>query len=198
MIQSEAEAKLFFDWNEDEYHGDVFVKKLFEFKTFFITKPPIKKIFLSKLNKLEKMVEAYYFLLKIEPLQLDEIQIEKIDFFYNWHTDFNLLQQQRSFFKQQIFKFNNVNTIRKLIESWMNLEVIYQTIYGSVIEKTVTDKITASVEHDPMELLEILKIENENTPLSLSFLKNNTEDLPKLLVNELKRLNLLFKLQSHE
>lgn len=198
MIKSEAEAKLFFNWNENQYPGDVFVAKLFEFKTYFITKPPIKKPFFARLNKLEKMVEAYHFLLNLQSIDAPELQLETIQFSNNWYEDFNLLQQQRSIAKQQIFKYNHPVSIRNIVTFWIDVEENYQSIYGNILVKQNTDEIIASKEIDPMELLEILKIENERIPLNEYFLKNKAEELSKILVNELKRLNLLLKLQSHE
>lgn len=194
MIQSEAEAKLFFQWNGNEDPGDALLTKVFEYKTFFITKAPIKKLFFARLNKLEKMVEAYHYLFNYEQLKSEPLSFDPINFTQNWYFDFNILQIERSRFKNLIFMEMKTDALRSVIEAWMQMEDQYQQIYGTIIEKEEKDDIIASVEIDPMELLQELENEHSKSFLSGIYLKNNVEQLPKLLKNELKRLNLLTKL----
>lgn len=194
MIQSEAEAKLFFQWDGNEDPGDTLLTKVFEYKTFFITKAPVKKLFLARLNKLEKMVEAYHFLFKYEQLKSEPLSFDPINFTQEWYEDFNILQIERSRFKNLVFMEMETAALRSIIEAWMEMEDQYQQIFGAILEKEADDDIIASVEIDPMELLQELENERKKSPLSGIYLKNNAEQLPKLLKNELKRLNLLSKL----
>lgn len=191
------EARLLLNISEDENLDDVWEGKLFEQKQFFLTRPPIAKVFRSRLSKLEKMYSAYSFLTGNE-LDSNFDDSKKIDLpkFSNIVKEaFNQQQTERMKLKSLILNAKSPVKLKQVIESWLKLEKLYMEKWLVSENIEVDSEVVISKEPDPMYILEDIKtIEKAaNEMITFEYLKNNLSSLPKRLVSEIKRLNLLYQ-----
>lgn len=184
------EAFLFFNVPEGDEPEDFFQTQLFEYKRFFISKVPIKKVFLAKVEKLLKLQKAYEILHAVE-MEKITIAFERVCFEGNWLNDFNLLHIERSRIKQLLFVQTEAMGILNVIDKWLQLEDDYMALYAIWSESDIDKTVLVSQEPDQMSLLGGLEEEAQRIELSPTELLRNRKDLPKLLQNELKRLTLL-------
>lgn len=191
---TKEEAKLFFQWEDGEDPEEVWEEKLFEQKQFFLTRPPIPKVFFSRLKKLKKTQQAYLVLTEQE----DEIALSKsndaaeVAFSENVIEAFNQQQQYRMKMKAEVLRANTFVALEKSINTWLELERMYLEKWR-VEDSGLELDVVISKEPDPMELLQILReFEKTNGVLTFKNVKNELERLPVMIKNECKRLNLLY------
>lgn len=191
---TKEEAKLFFHWEEDQTAEDSWEEKLFEFKQFFLTRPPIPQVFLSRLKKLEKMRDAYLVL--TDQSKEEEVVEEHHDKTYDFSDKvieaFNLQQGFRMKVKSELLRSNTFSAIQNSIMNWLTHEKSYM-LKWRLNEPIDKSDILISKEPDPMELLEeIRQFEKRMGALTFEKVKNDLERLPDMIKNESKRLTLLF------
>lgn len=192
------EARLLLNISENENIDDVWEQKLFEQKQFFLTRPPIPKVFRSRINKLEKLYSAY-LVLKDEKTESEFIENQYNNFpeFSDCIKEaFNQQQAERMKVKSQILRSENPTNLAKVIENWLELEKRYMKKWTIPEEVEKNSDIIISKEPDPMYILEDLKTveESNNEDITFDFLKNNLSSFPKRLISEFKRLNLLYQI----
>lgn len=170
---------------------DAFEDLFFEHKKYFLTKVPIRKLLESRYKKLIDLESA---------VSLLGMPINKPKAFANvsFQTDSLILETFRSFqhAKNQLkAQIANATSIRSLISSVDNLldnELIYAEMWHEE-SLEITPDVLVSKEVDPMELLHGIqqyKLQNGTTFEQLKNLENNP---PEILIQEMKRLSLLFK-----
>lgn len=186
---TKKEALLFFqleaDFDQDEFH-DAKEVLLFELKNFFISRVPIQKLFQSRLDKLVKINEAQTSL----EIESGKFKSEKIDF--SFESD-DILETYKSYQKQNkiLKKFISQSTealeIKQFVHDLILLEKRYaEKWYDS---KNLDESIIVSKERDPMEILSEIQNYEGKTFTSLKKKQNSPSEI---LVNEMKRLSLLF------
>jgi hypothetical protein len=188
-----AEAAIFFPHNANDDLDDLYEERLFEYKTFFITNFPIKKVFLAKEKKMLQMHEAYILINRCCPQLIEVPVIFKKNISDLISEAFNTFQNNKNVLKSKISNSTNAievsNAIRLLLE--------IQTNY---IEKWIlegdfnTENIKYSKEPDPMEVLKSILEFNKMGGFSFDDLNSKRNILPELLWNEAKRLSLCRKL----
>ncbi len=198
---TKSEALLFFPFDESEEEiEEVYESLLFEYKLFFQSKVPIRKVFNSKIQKLKKMHEAFLVLggqieSAIFELDLKLTNGSMLDLF-------NQYQRLRNSIKVQLLSVENAVELEKIVNHYLLLEEMYRD-YWPQIELDGEEQISVSVEPDSMSLLKALKeLEGEQIcdfsqlhSKSAEKIENNSLNI---ILMEAKRLSLLRKMDEHE
>lgn len=192
-------AVLILGAKEEDDLDELWEERLFEHKQFFLTRPPILKVWEARLDKLQKQYRAYCHLSSsevkegIEKLVSKETKNELLE--QDMLTVFNKHFATRSSFKLRLNQSYNVLEVIRVVRQWIAEELNYAQKW--FCEEALNDKernVVVSKEPDPMEILEALKkwqegVGNEsqnNICSAYSF-------LPEILKNEVKRLTSLYK-----
>lgn len=178
--------------NDDlEELEDAFEDLFFEHKKYFLTKVPVRKLLESRYKKLIDLEKAVTLL---------GMSIDNAPVFANvsFQTDALILETYRSFqqaknqLKAQIANATSIQSLISSVDNLLENELIYAKMwYHESVE--ITPDILVSKEVDPMELLHGIqqyKLQNGTTFEQLKNLENNP---PEILIQEMKRLSLLFK-----
>lgn len=170
---------------------DAFEDLFFEHKKYFLTKVPVRKLLESRYKKLIDLEKAVTLL---------GMSIDNAPVFANvsFQTDALILETYRSFqqaknqLKAQIANATSIQSLISSVDNLLENELIYAKMwYHESVE--ITPDILVSKEVDPMELLHGIqqyKLQNGTTFEQLKNLENNP---PEILIQEMKRLSLLFK-----
>ncbi len=190
---NEQEARLLFGleagFEADELQ-DALEMQLFELKRFFTSRAPVEKLFRSRLEKLKKFSEALDVLDPAYEPGFDE-NFPEVDFASDdILVVFQHYQQQNRSLKTALSQSTDPAEIYRLTEALLSLEKQYAGLWAV---EGVTDKdALVSKESDPMEILEAVKAFREKGGTSFDALKKSQNQAPEALVNEMKRLSLLF------
>jgi len=169
---------------------DLYEEKIFEFKQYFLTKTPIFKLFESKISKLEKVGNAYNILTNIK-VEFNETRLEfkssQTEILANY-LDF---QEEKNRIKTKISNSKNAFELVSRVKNLLELEKINAQDWCSEVK--IDANILVSKEPNPMEILEGIKIYNQNGGQNFDQLKKLENNPPEILIQEMKRLSLLFK-----
>jgi hypothetical protein len=169
---------------------DLYEEKIFEFKQYFLSKTPIFKLFESKLSKLEKIGNAYKLLTNSKvtfhetKLEFNGSQVEIL-------ANYLHFQEEKNRLKTKISNSENAFELVSWVKNLLELEKINAQHWFSEIE--IDANILVSKEPNPMEILEGIKIYQQNGGFNFDQLKKLENNPPEILIQEMKRLSLLFK-----
>ncbi|MCE3296234.1 MAG: hypothetical protein K0R65_1948 [Crocinitomicaceae bacterium] len=170
--------------------ADALDEQLFEPKRFFTSRAPVRKLFQSRLDKLQKIrlaVEAldpaFVFTGK-SPVTGISLQSDNI------LDVFRLYQQENRRLKTAITQSADPMEIYALTEALLELEKQYASKW--VCDTAADEKTLVSKESDPMEILAAIKAFRDAGGNSFTDLKKSEIQAPEALLNEMKRLSLLF------
>lgn len=187
---TKEEARLFFPYEEDDDLSDLYLERLFEYKQFFLSKAPIRKVFESRLEKLIQMDRAYRIISGNEIFP-DDIQLnETVHFSDNLREAFNQWEELKGKSKQMIMNSGNALTLQRNVLYY--LEIVDEYRLKWYTEKEIDTEINQlSKDEDPMEILSAIKsFEQEGGIYFEDILKLGTNSF---LLKEMKRLSLLVK-----
>lgn len=191
MTKTEAlhEFQLDDAFDEDDLI-DLYEEKIFEFKQYFLSKTPIFKLFESKLSKLEKIGNAYSLLTNIN-VEITETKLEFNDSQTEILANYLHFQEEKNRIKTKISNSDNAFELVSWVKNILELEKMNAEHWFSEIE--IDANILVSKEPNPMEILEGIKIFNQNGGTNFDQLKKLENNPPEILIQEMKRLSLLFK-----
>lgn len=187
------EALLFFPHNQEDDLLDLYEERLFEYKQFFISKPPIEKVFLAKEKKMMQMHDAFILFQGDEINKTEEIQKNTYAFSENILESFNYYQRIKNQIKNAITNSKSANEL-----SIYSMELLF--IHYSYSEKWIIlddlnkQNILISIEPDPMNILKSILEFNSKGGFLFEDLNTKRNILPEMLINEAKRLSLCRKL----
>ena len=187
---NKLEAELLFKDRGEESYTDYYQELLFEFKKFFIQKPPIHKTFKAKLAKLSKLNKAIAVLTGETTEQSFEYLLPR--FKDEVKDSFSLYYEERNQLNQRITLSNSGVQIVEIVEGILQLMDAYSAIWPFIEEESITVKV--GVEPNPMELLK--SIESFEQSGFSRFEDINKLPIDHLLVLESKRLTLLRKMNA--
>lgn len=185
---TKEEAYLFFPVGEEEDLHDVYEERLFEYKQFFLTRAPVKRVFLARLEKLKKMDEAYRVLAdKEEPLDEQRV-ISSVGFPENIQDAFSLFERQKGMVKQALALSQTAAELINAVHTLLQLVENYQKKWYRDLPE---EELNVSTEPDAMEMLRAIRAFAEEGG-------RDFEDILRLksneyLLNEMKRVSLLLK-----
>jgi hypothetical protein len=169
---------------------DLYEEKIFEFKQYFLSKTPIFKLFESKLSKLEKIGNAYS-LLTNSKVEFTETKLEFNSSQAEILANYLHFQEGKNRIKTKISNSENAFELVSWVKNLLELEKMNAEHWFSEIE--IDANILVSKEPNPMEILEGIKIFNQNGGTNFNQLKKLENNPPEILIQEMKRLSLLFK-----
>lgn len=191
---TKEEAQLYLPWDGSADLDDIWEEKRFEFQQFFLTRPPVAKVFRARLAKLKKVYLAYLSFSDSSIPELDEAEKKAdpnfpdriIDAFHQW-------QKLRMVAKADVLAARDYTAIAQAVQFWLRAEKCYMQKWLMDVNQLEDIEVTISKESDPMELLAELRATEENKgELLFSRVKSNFHDLPMAIKIECKRLNLLY------
>lgn len=184
------EALLFFGGvtDEDELE-DAYETQLFEYKQFFLSKAPIAKLFESRLRKLQKLADAYATLTSAPATgETHHFQVpESADIL----GTFQSFQKAKNELKRLISNTASAAALGTLAEALVSLEKENASRWSTALDDEAD--IIVSKEPDPMYLLEAIQAYRQQGGETFAQLKNLENNPPQVLIQEMKRLSLLFK-----
>ncbi len=188
---TKAEATLFFTVPEGEEMEDFFDEQFFACKQFFLTKTPLAKVFVSKLNKWQREDQAFHVLQEIEWESYPNLEVKQMVFPEDLLEAFTQYEKEKTSYKLMVLQAQTgrqlhevviqfLETVRCYHEKWFSEEVL-DLEYGEVLSK----------EPDPMEMLSQIRSFNQEGGLEFQdVLKIGSNSF---LLNEMKRVSLLIK-----
>ena len=187
------EAQLFFPFNAEDDLDELWEERLFKHKQFFLTRPPIPKVFLARLKKIAQQYEAYQTLSNKTLILSKEVENKLNEFDEIVIRAFNQLFQYRNHFKSQLLAVEDYFSLSKIINEWVATEKKYTLKWTFDASLKNENETIISKENDPMVILKHLKIWDQHTPPQKTFttLKREYSFLPDILKSETKRLTLL-------
>ena len=190
------QAHLFFPHTSEDDLEDLWEQRLFEQKQFFLTRPPIRIVWMSRLKKLEKQYQGYLVLTDQERQDniIDNSLKTEIIFPLEFVSAFHEFHKQRNVYKSQLLKAQTYDALVTAVDEWLNTEMVYAKLWIVVESKQDEIEVIQSKEPDPMNLLKDLKETEKliNSPL-IEILKENYNILSENVKKEVKRLTLLTK-----
>lgn len=191
MTKTEALQEFQLDnaFDEDDLI-DLYEEKIFEFKQYFLSKTPIFKLFESKLSKLKKIGNAYNLLTNIN-VEFTETKLEFNGSQAEISANYLHFQEEKNRMKTKISNSDNAFELVSWVKNLLELEKMNAEHWFSEIE--IDANILVSKEPNPMKILEGIKIYQQNGGFNFDQLKKLENNPPEILIQEMKRLSLLFK-----
>lgn len=191
---TKEDALLYFPIEEDVEIDDLFEELLFEQKQFLSDRVPVSKVFEPRINKLNRIEEAYIFFggevssnsnfsINLLPYQNELIE-----------ESFTVFQKNKNTLKLALFNALSVTEIDQIIKS------IFKN-YSEFAEKWPKaepeglNKPVISKEADPMEIISEIKSIKEKGIVNFSELLELDQD--NILIKEAIRLSLWLNLEKH-
>lgn len=169
---------------------DLYEDKIFEFKQYFLSKTPIFKLFESKLSKLEKIGNAYNILTNIK-VEFNASRLEFNGSQTEILANYLRFQEEKNRIKTKISNSSNDLELVSWVKNLLELEKINAQDWCSEVK--IDANILVSKEPNPMEILEGIKIYQQNGGDNFDQLKKLENNPPEILIQEMKRLSLLLK-----
>tara|TARA_B100000508_G_scaffold118450_1_gene98645 strand:+ start:161850 stop:162434 length:585 start_codon:yes stop_codon:yes gene_type:complete len=190
---TKKEAALFFPYEDSDDLDDLWEERLFEQKQFFLTRPPLEKLFNSRLEKLKKQYLAYLTLKGEDDTIIPINSSDKAESFpVNLIETFNIYHERRNQYKQELLRAQDFATVQNVLHSWLSMEKSYYKKWQ--LNDSLNDQldVTKSKEPDPMILLEGLKTAHEQDNIhTFEDLRSKYNQLNEDVRKEVKRLTLL-------
>jgi len=190
---NKEEAKLFFPHEPEDDLDDLWEQRLFEQKQFLLTRPPLAKVFQSRLKKLKQQYHAYLLITNQENRIKSFSSITReYDFSEDLIEAFHTYHENRNDLKSDVLQATDYASLEKVISAWLSLERAYYELWYFQESKAIDLEVTLSKEPDPMVFLGALKTIKEKQKITtFRELQNAFHDLPDMLQKEVKRLTLL-------
>lgn len=191
---TEKEACLYFPHDANDDLDELWEERLFEQKQFFLTRPPLKKVFDARLKKLEQQYRAY-LTLKNEMDKVKSLRNEEVPYSFsqNLIECFNLYHEYRNNFKQKALQTIDFESLKKVVSSWLTMELAYARQWFNRDVLALEIEVMKSKEPDPMNLLNGLKLAEQKNIKTFTALHSCLNDVNETVLKEVKRLTLLAK-----
>ena len=186
------EARIYIVATDEDAMENEFLAELFKHKNFFISNSPIPKIFLSRLNKLNKIREAYLALGGIEGKSaFEEVRSNYKD--KSLGEIFREYSSIRNVLKQKIMVSNTISDIESIVLNLLQETRLYANAWSYDCESL--EGVLVSNEMDQMIMLNQIKKLEAVEPIAIEAIQKL--DAENVLVRESKRLSLWLKLDQN-
>lgn len=193
MTKEEAASILNVSLEADfEEIEEQFEQLLFERKKFFLQKIPIQKLFEPKLKIIHQLIEAYELVSEeklehVTPLKTIEFQFDHSSLLIS----FNKYHLYRNQLKQGLINASHFDAIEQIATELIKLESAYAALWYQ--DELGTQHTIVGTFPDEILLLSALKNYLEMGGKSFEDLKKMKNNPPEILIQEMKRLSLLYK-----
>jgi hypothetical protein len=198
---TKEEAKIYFPIPEGKDLEELFEERLFEYKQFFLSKVPLKRIVEPRLRKLFQMERAFQVLSEKEEDSPKIFIQDDIVFGEDLEANFSAYQVKRNYFKQKLILAYTANDLADVVNASVDLHENY-ALSWPFVSPNEHEQIAFSTEQDPMEIVKAFKIVKEaeidlvlhllNSDLILNY-NNSVKIALEILLLEAKRLSLQIK-----
>jgi hypothetical protein len=185
----------YFETSNLEEIAEMYEQEIFEFKQFFLSKAPIYKLFKSRLNKLQVLQDAFDSVISNK----ESAQDSKAFAISFPEENSNLLDSYKAFqsaknkvrllISNELYGTNLIQLVAILID----LEKHNARFWLNETTVDEADSVVVSKEPNPIDILNGINeylMEGGKTFQELKQYENNP---PNVLIQEMKRLSLLFK-----
>jgi hypothetical protein len=186
-----GELKKFFNLDTDDSDDidDFIDSELFVLRNYFASKVAVQKLFGPKIEKLKKL-DDLYLMQNSKPEQELQFFLKPFDS-DNLELVFNAYNHQLNVLKQNLFSTNRPKNIATVADLMVKIELRYAEKW--FLTNSWDDETKISQVPNPMEILHEIKEATKKGIISFEDLKNNQNKTPQILLNEMKRLSLLFE-----
>ena len=190
-MMTKDEAKLFFNVPDEVDAWDYYDEQIFEYKQFFLSKAPIQKVFVAKLDKLIQLDNAYRIWTDLPLENFDLITFREVVFSDQVLDAFQLFEQEKGVFKLKLMQAGDAKGVVLAVRCYLDIVKRYRIKWLIELESNTEFEGTISKEVDPMELLaEIRRFQLEGGKEFKDITKIGSNSF---LLNEMKRVSLLYK-----
>lgn len=186
-----AEAEFLFADKGELSNQEYFDEMLFEVKLTFTSKAPIRKVFMGKVERLQKLSEAFV-VLEGELNSEESVVLPAVNLSDNVLDSFNAYYQIRNWIVHQITLTKSEKVLLQLVQFYLELVELYALMWKQFEPKK--NEVIVSREPDPMMLLQAIKDFNGQGYSTFSEILKLEDSNP--LVLESKRLTLLHQLNQ--
>lgn len=189
-MRTRSDALVFFPYEKEEDPEELYEERLFEFKQFFLSRPPSIRAFSGRIKKMNQMHEAYVFITNSEP-EVHELAL---------HIEYdNPLEVKPSFLRFLELE----NRLKWLLSNALSAvtvrEVVHQLVenrkaFARLWPKTSEEETQHLKWTDPMELLTQIDEFNQQGFRYFSEIPQLSE--ANVLRQEGNRLSLWMKLEE--
>jgi len=185
------EARLFFPLSPTDDPDELYAERLFDYKQFFLTKNPIRKVFEARIHKMLNMDRAYRLMCNLP----EEEQEKRGDFSPVIFSDrilesFQVWEAEKSRIKKAIMQSNRAIELADIVRNYLYIAQQYRKkwFYAKDIDMPIE---SISQEVDPMEMLfEIQQFEQQGGRFFGDIYREKTN---VFLLKEMKRVSLFLK-----
>jgi hypothetical protein len=189
MILDELKKFFNLDTDESDEINDFIDSELFAMRNYFNSKVPVQKLFQSKIEKLLRL-DDFYLLQNSNPEQELQLSIKPFDS-DNLEEVYNAYNQQLNVLKQKLFCSNRPKNIAFAADLMVQIELCFAEKW--FITTSWEEKTKISQMPNPMDILHAIGEAKKLGLITFEDLKNNQNKTPQILLNEMKRLSLLFE-----
>lgn len=187
---TKEEALKYLEIEDPDDLDDAYEEQLFGFKQFLLSKAPIAKLYEGRIRKLQKLEQSYNLLTGTaapQPGSIDLPEIGSPDILEAYLA----FQKARNELRRDIANAVSAPQLIVLAQALAALEKHHASHWNDMSE--TDEEVIVSKEPDPMYLLEAIKAYRSTGGETFEQLKNRENNPPELLIQEMKRLSLLFK-----
>ena len=184
-------ARNYFKTSDQSEIEEIYEQEIFELKKFFLSRAPIAKLFKGRITKLNKLQEAFETVeIKQTPTVFDisfpESSINLLESYTSFQASKNKI---RLFISNELNGLNLLMLVQKLIE----IEKQHAKEWSLSDKIELDETVVVSKEPNPIDILNAINEYQQKGNENLEELKRNENNPPNVLIQEMKRLSLLFK-----
>lgn len=170
---------------------ELYEQEIFELKQFFLSRAPIAKLFKGRIEKLKKLQEAFEGANSNQAITEFEIlfpenAINLVDSYTNFQAAKNKI-------RLQISNELNGSNLLLLVHKLIDLEKNHAKHWSVLDDIELDETVVVSKEPNPIDILNAINEYQQKGNETLEELKRNENNPPNVLIQEMKRLSLLFK-----
>ena len=153
------QAHLFFPHSPEDDLEDLWEQRFFEQKQFFLTHPPMRKVWEARIKRLTQQYDAYLALTDQTDISdtTEEAFEENINFPEGFIASFHEFHTLRNQHKSKLLQAQTLKDLNKAIKSWLNTEKQFAKHWAYPACEEDEVEVVRSKEPDPMDLLKDLK-----------------------------------------
>ncbi len=184
-------ARNYFKTSDQSEIEEIYEQEIFELKQFFLSRAPIAKLFKGRIAKLNKLQAAFEEInsnqIKSDfEISFPENSIYLLDSYTNYQAVKNKIRLLIS------NELNGVNLI-PLVQKLIDLEKDHAKQWSILDDSELDETVVVSKEPNPIDILNAINEYQLKGNKTLEELKRNENNPPIVLIQEMKRLSLLFK-----
>lgn len=183
---SPNEAALFLDLSQYDDIDEAWEFAFFEWKKKCLSLPLILKLYQSKLNKIDKINEAYCVLGGVnddkEQFAFSEITLDQA----NAIELYNSFQKSKNEILQKLWKTEALNSFKLYLEQ---LFILRNEFYKHWTTSSFDENIKLSEVQDEMLVFNAIKEVSSKGLISVEDILKNQASVPSVLIKEIARMN---------